>query len=362
MHYLKFARVDTTIYSDHPTQNCGRDEILEIIKTFSSASYSSAIVSTINSRALVQFDLTDISQSIVDGTIANPRFYLNMYICTAKNQEQTTNLYIYPISSSWVQGVGKRFDYPIRTAGASWTASDGDVPTYWDATGSDYILADIVTTSLWSNENTFQSSGHYTYELADLRADVTSIVNNWFNESYVNNGFLIKRSDSEETNTKDYGYLQFYSIDTNTIYNPKLEVAWDDSSFITGSLTSSNMTDMYIYAKNMDSEYNNGEKVQIRLGVRKKYPRRSYSINNAYEMLQYLPSSSYYSIVDAQSLHTLIPFDTGSTKISCDSSGSFFNIWMNSFHPSRYYNIRIEVVSGSLKNIYELPVSFKVVR
>jgi len=77
---------------------------------------------------------------------------------------------------------------------------------------------------------------------------------------------------------------------------------------------------------------------------------------------KYLPSSSYYSIIDAHTAETVVPFDTGSTKISCDANGNFFKLWMNGFQPERYYKVRIKVMSGSTQNIYDIPTNFKVVR
>jgi len=363
MHYFIFANKDSSIYSSDIIQNTGRDEILEIIKTFQSSSYSGVINSTLNSRALVQFDLSYISNSIVDGTITSPRrFYLNMHICRVEGQESQTNLYVYPVSSSWVQGIGKRLDSIIRTTGVSWTASDGEVPTYWNNTGSDYLDNIVETASLWSDENTFQTTGHYTYELADMRVDVSSIVNSWLSGTYVNNGFLIKRSGGDETGSKDLGNIQFYSTDTHTVYNPKLEVAWDDSSFVTGTLTQSNMDDLFVYAKNLQATYNNRDKARVRISSRPKYPTKNYLLNSPYVVSWYLPSSSYYSIVDSQTEETIVGFDTSSAKISCDSLGNYFTIWCNGLHTQRTYRIKVKVVSGSLESVYDIQNSFKIIR
>jgi hypothetical protein len=47
-----------------------------------------------------------------------------------------------------------------------------------------------------------------------------------------NNGFIVKWEDAIEFNTADaiQPIMQFYSVDTNTIYPPILEIKWDDSS------------------------------------------------------------------------------------------------------------------------------------
>lgn len=376
MHIFILPLKDTTLYNDKINQNTGKDEILEIIKrpiTILSSSYdnssryvSTYVSSSILSRILLQFNLSDVSQLINSGIITAPKFYLNMHVCRVEGQEEFSTLYLYPVTETWVQGIGKRLDNVIRTTGASWKYRDGETLTAWINAGGDFNGAVAITASMWPNENRFQESETYTYELADLRVDVSEIVYSWLSGSYDNNGFIIKRSDEEENNAKDYGIIQFYSSDTNTVFPPTLEVAWDDSEFNIGTgstaLIPSNINDMFIYTKNLKSTYNSREKVKIQIGTREMFPSRSYADINQYNQNKYLPETSYYSIIDAYTTETIIPFDTSSSKISCDVNGNFFNLWMSSFQPERFYRIRIKVVSGSIQNIFDIPTNFKVVR
>jgi len=363
MHHFIFANKDATLYSDNIDQNTGKDEILEIIKNPYSASYTGVVSGTLLSRALINFDISEISRSIVSGEIpADVRFYLNMYVCSAEGQPETTSLYVYPVSSSWIQGVGKRYDSVTRQNGASWLYRDGETLLQWANTGSDFLITNESIAKLWSDENQFQNSGHYTYELADLRADITSIVVGWLSGSYPNNGLLLKRTGSEEENTTSYGIIRFYSTDTHTIYNPKLEAAWNDSVFASGTLTASDATDLFVYIKQMQTTYNNRDIIRLKVGSRTKYPAKSYVTSNAYNVDWYLPTSSYYSIVDSQTEETIIPFDTGSTKLSCNANGNYFDLKLNGLHPERYYRVKIKVVSGSFQQVFEIPQSFKIVR
>ena len=363
MHKLIFSNKDCTLYNDDIDQNTGKDEMLEIIKVPFSASYSGVVSGTLLSRALINFDILAVSRSIVSGDIsADVRFYLNMRVCSAEGQPETTSLYIYPVNSSWAQGVGKRYDSIPRHAGASWEYRDGESSLSWVLSGSDFIGANEEVVQLWSEENQFQNSGHYTYELADLRADVTSIVYQWLSGSIPNNGFLVKRTGSQEEDGRSYGTIRFYSTDTHTVYNPTLEAAWDDSSFVIGTLSASDATDLFVFIKQMQQTYNNRDVARFKVGSRTKYPAKSYVTANAYNVGWYLPSSSYYSIVDSQTEETIIPFDTGSTKLSCDANGNYFDLQMNSFHPERYYRVKIKVISGSFQQVFEIQQSFKVVR
>ena len=44
----------------------------------------------------------------------------------------------------------------------------------------------------------------------------------------------------------------------------------------------------------------------------------------------------------------MIDFDSTYTKLSCDTSGSYFTMYMNGLEPERYYKILIQtIISGS---------------
>ena len=38
----------------------------------------------------------------------------------------------------------------------------------------------------------------------------------------------------------------------------------------------------------------------------------------------------------------VIPFDTEYTKVSCDSDGSYFDVWMSGLQPERYYRVLVK--------------------
>jgi hypothetical protein len=186
-------------------------------------------------------------------------------------------------------------------------------------------------------------------------------------------------SNVDEGNDDRLGNFSFFSRQTNTIYPPKLEVEWFDTKWTTGSLSalsSTELEDMVIYMKNIRPEYKEKSKVKFRLVGRGRYPTKSYS-NTASEYLtaKYLPSGSvesiggdgaYYSLKDADTEETIIPFGTGSL-ISCDSTGNYFNLWMNGLQAERYYKFEFKVVSGSntveeTANYFDEDYIFKVVR
>ena len=354
MNYFIFPDIDTTLYQATGSGNSGLDEILEIQKTMSTSGGNIKV-----SRILMKFDLSEISGSIVDGTITNPKFYLNMYDANSQNLSTSQSLYAYTISQSWQEGQGFYGDDPTTTEGASWEFRDGQTQdTRWSATVS--ASGGTWFTASWASQS-------FEYETDDMRMDVTPIVNKWLDKTYPNEGFIIKRSGSlgnTDTNTDEgsqdrLGTFKFFSRQTHTIYPPKLEVEWFDTKWSTGSLSglsSTELEDMTIYMKSLRPEYKEKSKVKFRLVGRAKYPTKSYS-NTASEYLtaKYLPSGSkeqiggtgaYYSVRDAQTEDVIIPYGTGSL-ISCDSTGNYFNLWMNGLQSERYYKLEFKVVSGS---------------
>ena len=348
MNYFIFPDIDTTLYQASSSQNTGLDEILEVRKDLNQAGSNPKV-----SRALIKFDISEISQSIHTGIIStNAKFYLNLYDANSVNLSYSQSLYAYPISQSWVPG-----DNPITTEGSSWRYRDGsNVATFW--TGS-------ITASGGTWFDTHYASQSLEFETRDIRMNVTPIVNAWLKGTFPNEGFIIKRSGSvgntdtnvDEGNTDVLGNLAFFSRQTHTIYPPKLEVEWFDAKFSAGSLsplTSANLEDLVFYMKSLRPEYKEKSKVKFRVVGRERYPTKSYS-NTASEFLtaKYLPSGSqemgdgtYYSVRDVQTDDVIVNYGTGSI-VSCDSTGNYFNFWMNGLQSERYYKFEFKVVSGS---------------
>ncbi len=232
----------------------------------------------------------------------------------------------------------------------------------------------------WS-EYGYVASQSFTHEPSDLRMDVSDIVNKWLDSTIPNEGFMIKRSGSignssalvEEGNSTKFGHFSFFGRDTHTVYQPKLEVVWDDSTWATGSLSalsSANLEDMVFYMKGLRPEYKETSKVKFRVVGRERFPEKTYvtsGYSTGYTTVKTLPSgSTYYEIKDAYTEDVIVPFGDG-TKVSCDSTGNYFNVWMNGLQSERFYRINYKVVSGSgtageTVQYFDEKHSFKVVR
>jgi hypothetical protein len=392
MYYFEYPKIDTTIYEGSVTSsvNTGLDQILEINKNMNSAGTTIDV-----SRVLIQFDYSYISSSVQSGIIpSDAKYYLNLYDASSEELAVEQTLFAYMISGSWNGGTGTKDRDPALSDGASWKYRDNDTTkTEW-VSGSTTQGGTWYTSSLNSGYNV-SASVDLVYETKDIRMDVTSLVKNhiYSGSTFPNYGFILKRENvptsqslhsifdptlatgSAEHDTSVQGNLKFFSRETNTIFPPKLEVEWDDSSWNTGSLSALSATDLdrlKVYFQNLKPEYKEKSKVKFRVVGRELYPTRGFDTTPAALTVKYLPSGSrtlqqgaYYSVKDAETEDVIIPFSTGSI-ISCDSTSNYFNLWMDGFQPERRYRFEIKVVSGSgadqTSMIYDDDFTFKVVR
>ena len=101
--------------------------------------------------------------------------------------------------------------------------------------------------------------------------------------------------------------------------------------FETGSLNPLTSTNITIYPKNLQSEYKETSKARIRIVGRERYPQRTFSDSSLITDIKYLPQTTYYQIRDVETNLVILPFDTNHTKVSCDSTGNYFDIERNFF-------------------------------
>jgi len=234
------------------------------------------------------------------------------------------------------------------------------VDIYYDAHWNNNLGGGTWYTSSFSNGTYYKQS--FTKYTDNLNTEVTDYVNEWLNNTRTNNGLIIKKSKVDEESTTKFGSIKFFSSDTNTIYPPVLEVRWDDSSFVTGSLDALDSEDMIVYVKNLSTEYKETSKGKIRVYARDRFPARTFSSTSNYTLVKYLPTTSYYSVVDAETEQVIIPFDTNYTKISCDSTSNYFNFWFNGLQPERFYKFVFRVDQNGTTRYFDDNFYFKVVR
>tara|TARA_R110002153_G_scaffold41578_2_gene118567 strand:+ start:3775 stop:4902 length:1128 start_codon:yes stop_codon:yes gene_type:complete len=372
-HYFLFPEKDATIYS-HPlrkTLNTGIDEIL----TISDEDYFGR---KYPSRALIQFKTTEIKDTI-NNIIGSNQFSasLKLYETEHTNLSINQDLEVYPLAEGpWDNGTGRYENRPLISDGVSWDYKDNaTTKTSWTISGYGTGITGSWSSSAagggsWYTGSGFEVDRTYGYgDDLDLSFDVTSPItkiysSSQFSSTYpngiVNNGFILKRSASQEFSDIDDGTLNFFSLDTHTIYPPYLDLSWDDSSYITGSGTVLTSGDIYMTLRNNKQEYRTVEERTFRLNVRPLYPTRKFVTTSNYLDVNYFTSESYYSLIDYATEETIVPFDDH-TKLSADAEGMYFKLYMNGLEPGRYYKLLFKHNNNDGITVHDEDCYFKVV-
>ena len=365
--YKIFPLQDASIYSFYPTMNTGIDSIIEVGNLNVNINPVPQVF-----RYLLEFDQDEIN-SVIDSRVGGTQFSssLKCFVANAQGVNFNTNIEVYPISGSWNNGTGTYLDSPFTTNGVSWKNQTFEGGQQWSLNGwGTYVTAS------WSGSNNQGGATWYTgsndpyntnieaiqsftlRSQKDLNVPVTDIVKVWYSSSksiggytnIVNDGFIVKWEEPLEFMTASaiQPIMQFYSVDTNTIYPPQLEIKWDDQSFETGSLPPIQTTDMYVALDSNPGVFYSESINRFRLNVRPEFPTRTFQTSSIDTINHYLPSGSLYSVKDLDTNEVLIEFDNEFTKISCDEQSNYFDIYMNGLQPERYYKILIQTeVSGS---------------
>jgi hypothetical protein len=354
MYYFLTASKDATIYLQQPNQNTGLDDILEISKVY----YGN--VKDI-SRVLIQFDTQLISQSISDGDIQLDD--VRLILRETESEEITLNYDIltHPISGAWEMGIGTRFD-EISTTGVTWNFREGDSRLRWV---SDGIFESGSTGNSDGRGGAWyeypSSSQRFEYQTADIDMDVKEMVEYWISGTLSNNGMILKYPSEYENNTNDYGILKFFGKETHTIHQPKIRIGWDTQIFQTGSLSELTSTDILIGVRGLKNEYNVNKKTKLNIFARELYPLKTFSPEFRFNIVKFLPSTTFYQIRDLHSDDIIIPFSEYS-KVSCDESGNYIDINFTNWEVGRDYKIEFKVIRDGDEYYYDNDDTFTIVK
>ena len=343
MYHFITASKDATIYLQQPTQNTGLDEILEVSKTYYGSLKDIA-------HSLIKFDTTNLSSSIASGDITMSSAEMILRECESSEIPMDYTIYAYAVTQSWEMGIGTRFD-DITTDGVTWNSV---------RTGTDWLSLEehsAGTTGSFNGKGGTWFTGSFStqsfsYETSDIEMDVKVTLDEWISGSLPNEGFILKYDSALESDTNDYGQLKFFSKETNTIYQPKLRIGWDDSTFETGSLTELTADDIHVTFKRLKTRYKLGSSPEIKVFGREMYPLKTYTNQYSYTDVKFLPSTTYYQIKDAITQEVIIPF-SDYTKVSCDSNGNFFKLNLKNWEVEREYFIEIKVERDGVVEYFE---------
>jgi hypothetical protein len=378
--YKLFPSKDASIYSFYPVMNTGIDSIIEIGNLNVNYDPVPQVF-----RFLVQFDQSEI-EDVIDNKVGGTNFSssLKCYIATAQGVIAQTELEVYPVSVPWNNGSGTYLDSPYTTNGVSWRYRTFENGALWDTgTYPSYVTGSYSGSLLgggtWytgsndPNNTKLTPTQSFDYRTAkDLNVDVSDIVKVWYSSSnsiggYINiqnNGFIVKWEKAIEFSTSDavQPIMQFYSVDTNTIYPPCLEIKWNDQIYDSGSLMSITTSNFYASLDNNPGVFYTDSVNRFGINVREEFPTRTFQTTSVYTNNKVLNSTSLYAIKDLDTNEFVVDFDPKFTKISCDPiKGNYFDVYMNGLEPERYYKILIQTTIDGSTVIKDDNYYFKIV-
>jgi hypothetical protein len=384
--YKIFPHKDSSIYSFYPNMNTGIDAINQI-SNLNIAVDSNPQVARILTE-FVQADIEDIINNKIKGAEWDVNF--RQYIATAQGVVEAIEAYVAPVAQYWWNGTGMYLDVPITSDGCTWLSpAFMDSNIAWSSSGTDntnhYVTSSFNPKYISGGGGAWYISGsdgtHYavsqsfdTRSEKDLNIGVKTIVDLWYSSSLgvnvsaslPNYGFITKWENLAEfnANTTIQPVMQFYSVDTNTIYPPQLEFKWKDyKTVLTGSATASIVdTTNLVSSLQENPGYFTPQSInRFRFNVAAKYPVRTFSTASQFTGTNYLPTASYYAIKDLETNELVISYDTNYTQLSSDSQGNYFDVYMNGLEPERYYKICIKTNINGSTLILDDNYYFKVV-
>ena len=361
--YKIFPEKSATLYSFYPTLNTGLDEILEI-STFYTINDTNEV-----SRAIIKFPTDQISQSLARAVGKSYDAYLKLYLANASSIPLDFNLECYPLAGNWDMGTGRLGNSPSTTDGVSWQYTNGtDGASTWPAGAgitSSYRSGGTAGGGSWYTTASYKATQSFTNTTSkDIEIKVTNAISASYTNVIGDYGFILKHSSSIEFNPSSSKFeLKYFSGNTHTIYPPCLEIRWDDSSYSTGSL-SVVTNDLFVPSLgNNKGEFQQDSIQRFKVNIRDKFPARSFQTSSVYLNNKALPSTSYWSIKDLDTEEIVVDYDTTYTKISCDSTGNYFDVYMNGLEPERYYKLLFKtVLSNGETVISDNNYYFKVIR
>jgi hypothetical protein len=381
--YKLFPEKDATIYSEYELKNTGIDEILELDLAFNNDTPSgvSGSLITETSRYLLKFPDSGITNIIDNKVSGSFKTYLKLYLAHATKIPIDYTLECYPISGSWNMGTGRFNNSPETRDGVCWEyRSNFESDAWLTSSFTTYATASFISTSYQSRPgggNWYTGSTtlnpvatqSFTYiTTKDISFDVTNAVTLQYSGSkgivggIINDGLLVKNTDANEFNSNVQFNLRYFSLDTHTVYPPQLEFRWDDSVFNTGSSTSTIISDPnpVVSLGNNKQEFDQNSIQKFRVYARDRFPTRTFQTSSVYLTNKYLPTSSYYSLVDLNSGDMVFDFDNDYTKLSADATSNYFTLYMDGLEPERYYKVLIKTIIDGSELIIDDDYYFKV--
>lgn len=370
--YKIFPTADTTLYSGYSALNTGLDEILDLSTNYITGELYTDGEYPQTSRFLVKFDTAEIGNILENKVGANTwTATFKCFNAKASGLSNTTAVAINAVSEAWAMGTGRYSNTPRVENGTSWKwktySGSGEWPTSNYSSGTTGSYNSITNPNspgggVWYTASQVTQIFDY-YTSLDIDVDITPIVANWYSGSFNNYGLIVRQTESQEfvNNINAQTELKYYSRDTHTIYPPQLEIKWSDYTYNTGSLSVLTTTPATIQIQENPGVFYSGSINIFRVNARPTYPPRVWQTGSWYTTNYALPTASYYAVQDLGTSEYVIDFDSMYTKLSCDTTGSYFTLYTNGLEPERYYKILIQTTINGNTLIIDNNNYFKII-
>ena len=112
--------------------------------------------------------------------------------------------------------------------------------------------------------------------------------------------------------------------------------------------------------KDIKSEYKKNTIERINVGVREKFPTKTFNKRFRYTLENFTTDALFFSVRDAETEEVIIDF-SDYTQISCDQEGHYFNFNFKCLRRGRLYKFLIRHDRNETSRIFQEDRTFMVV-
>lgn len=257
MFYNIYPSKDNTIYNVRfngaivSSSNSGYSEIIELLHLTSTYSQRG------DSRILMQFDLTSLSESIAAGTIPSSSVQYRLQLKNAVDTEEVPSSFevkVLAVSSSWDEGRGlSNYDEGLKDRSQYSTWEKRTSQSTWVIPGGDTV-------------NSFSGSQSFDGGFEDLDIDISTMVDAWISGVLPNNGLMVRFSDTYESGTIDYAFKKFFARNAKVPERrPCISARWEKIIQDDRANTHYSLSSSLFYYRFQDGVASNISPVYIRL-------------------------------------------------------------------------------------------------
>ena len=339
MPYKSYDIQDTHITDYYPTSSVSMDEVLYLGISGSQSNNNEY-------RVLTTFDVNSVITQVVSASATASLYFELLDVYPRYNDiEITARL----LSGSYEHGIGK-VKLPV-TSSVSW--KNRNSTEQW-LTGS---YATNVTASFYNNIEgggnyyTTVSSSYtlpYNYNLDYIDIPITDLITYVDTEGIPFDGIII-------TATSDL--LRLYSNETHTIYKPKVITKYIDNTTLGINDFIETLRNLKVTISNLNESYRQDQRYRFVVNANNKSNVKQFKRNRLFtRQVNYLPTSSYYSVLSVDTNRTIIPFSEHTKINSNEIEGNYFDFWFSILTAYQKYRFVIKVVNDSEEYYFESPI------